>query len=240
MTDNERAPVSETPATVTGATEKKPRPRRTTQARTARSARTAKTAKRAPTTRTRSTAKVAAEPQAPENDKISLADFMATVSSSDAEQEKPFLAQDADQDTVLSGASFFESIANKTLFTSDKKDEETASPAADTGAAGETAESQAATPHPLENQVVEDTADEISGQGTKARATRPAAKRGRPRKKPQAAVGEIASVAPAPEKIEEQAPKPVSRLLQKKSRNRPQGRHRKARSSKMPGASGLS
>ncbi len=216
MTDNERAPVSETPATVTGAAENKPRPRRTTQTRTARSARTAKTAKRAPTTRTRSTAKVAAEPQAPENDKISLADFMATVSSSDAEQEKPFLAQDADQDTVLSGASFFESIANKTLFTSDKKDEETASPAADTGAAGETAESQAATPHPLENQVVEDTADEISGQGTKARATRPAAKRGRPRKKPQAAVDEAASVAPAPEKIEEQAPRttPESKVFQ--------------------------
>lgn len=216
MTDNERAPVSETPATVTEAAEKKPRPRRTTQTRTARSARTAKTAKRAPTTRTRSTAKVAAEPQAPENDKVSLADFMATVSSSDAEQEKPFLAQDADQDTVLSGASFFESIANKTLFTSDKKDEETASPAADTGAAGETAESQAATPHPLENQVVEDTADEISGQGTKARATRPAAKRGRPRKKPQTAVDEAASVAPAPEKIEEQAPRttPESKVFQ--------------------------
>ena len=93
MTDNERAPVSETPATVTEAAEKKPRPRRTTQTRTARSARTTKTVKRAPTTRTRSiAAKAAPESETQENDKISLADFMATVSSSDPKQETGLLA----------------------------------------------------------------------------------------------------------------------------------------------------
>ena len=99
MTDNERPPVSETPATVTEAAEKKPRPRRTTQTRTARSARTTKTVKRAPTTRTRSTVtKAAPENEAPENDKISLADFMATVSSSDPKQETGLLAGDTDQE----------------------------------------------------------------------------------------------------------------------------------------------
>lgn len=205
MTDNERAPVSETPATVTGATEKKPRPRRTTQTRTARSARTAKTAKRAPTTRTRSTAKVAAEPQAPENDKISLADFMATVSSSDPKPETGLLAGDADQDNVMSGASFFESIANKTLFASPKKAEEEAE---------ESAETQASESQSPINQTLENTAD--LSDGDKPKATRPVAKRGRPRKKPQTAVNEAASVAPAPENIEEQAPRttPESKVFQ--------------------------
>lgn len=206
MTDNERAPVSETPATVTEAAEKKPRPRRTTQTRTARSARTTKTVKRAPTTRTRSTVtKAAPENEAPENDKISLADFMATVSSSDPKQETGLLAGDADQDNVMSGASFFESIANKTLFASPQKTEEAAKAAAETQAS----ESQSQVSQTLEN-----TAD-LSG-GAKPKATRPVAKRGRPRKKPQTAVDEAASVAPAPEKIEEQAPRttPESKVFQ--------------------------
>ena len=206
MTDNERAPVSETPATVTEAAEKKPRPRRTTQTRTARSARTTKTVKRAPTTRTRSTVtKAAPENEAPENDKISLADFMATVSSSDPKQETGLLAGDADQDNVMSGASFFESIANKTLFASPQKTEEAAKAAAETQAS----ESQSQVSQTLEN-----TAD--LSDGAKPKATRPVAKRGRPRKKPQTAVDEAASVAPAPEKIEEQAPRttPESKVFQ--------------------------
>ena len=206
MTDNERAPVSETPATVTEAAEKKPRPRRTTQTRTARSARTTKTVKRAPTTRTRSTVtKAAPENEAPENDKISLADFMATVSSSDPKQETGLLAGDADQDNVMSGASFFESIANKTLFASPKKAEE---------AAEESAETQASESQSPINQTLENTAD--LSDGDKPKATRPVAKRGRPRKKPQTAVDEAASVAPAPEKIEEQAPRttPESKVFQ--------------------------
>lgn len=206
MTDNERAPVSETPATVTEAAEKKPRPRRTTQTRTARSARTTKTVKRAPTTRTRSTVtKAAPENEAPENDKISLADFMATVSSSDPKQETGLLAGDADQDNVMSGASFFESIANKTLFASPTKTEE---------AAEESAETQASeSPSPV-SQTLENTAD--LSDGAKPKATRPVTKRGRPRKKPQTAVDEAASVAPAPEKIEEQAPRttPESKVFQ--------------------------
>lgn len=206
MTDNERAPVSETPATVTEAAEKKPRPRRTTQTRTARSARTTKTVKRAPTTRTRSTVtKAAPENEAPENDKISLADFMATVSSSDPKPETGLLAGDADQDNVMSGASFFESIANKTLFASPTKTEE---------AAEESAETQASeSPSPV-SQTLENTAD--LSDGDKPKATRPVAKRGRPRKKPQTAVNEAASVAPAPEKIEEQAPRttPESKVFQ--------------------------
>lgn len=206
MTDNERAPVSETPATVTEAAEKKPRPRRTTQTRAARSARTTKTVKRAPTTRTRSTVtKAAPENEAPENDKISLADFMATVSSSDPKQETGLLAGDADQDNVMSGASFFESIANKTLFASPTKTEE---------AAEESAETQASeSPSPV-SQTLENTAD--LSDGAKPKATRPVAKRGRPRKKPQTAVDEAASVAPAPEKIEEQAPRttPESKVFQ--------------------------
>ena len=206
MTDNERAPVSETPATVTEAAEKKPRPRRTTQTRTARSARTTKTVKRAPTTRTRSiAAKAAPENETQENDKISLADFMATVSSSDPKQETGLLAGDADQDNVMSGASFFESIANKTLFASPTKTEE---------AAEESAETQASeSPSPV-SQTLENTAD--LSDGAKPKATRPVAKRGRPRKKPQTAVDEAASVAPAPEKIEEQAPRttPESKVFQ--------------------------
>ena len=206
MTDNERAPVSETPATVTEAAEKKPRPRRTTQTRTARSARTTKTVKRAPTTRTRSTVtKAAPENEAPENDKISLADFMATVSSSDPKQETGLLAGDADQDNVMSGASFFESIANKTLFASPQKAEE---------AAEESAETQASESQSPVSQTLENTAD--LSDGAKPKATRPVAKRGRPRKKPQTAVDEAASVAPAPEKIEEQAPRttPESKVFQ--------------------------
>lgn len=206
MTDNERAPVSETPATVTEAAEKKPRPRRTTQTRTARSARTTKTVKRAPTTRTRSTVtKAAPENEAPENDKISLADFMATVSSSDPKQETGLLAGDADQDNVMSGASFFESIANKTLFASPQKTEETAE---------ESAETQASEFQSPVSQTLENTAD--LSDGAKPKATRPVAKRGRPRKKPQTAVDEAASVAPAPEKIEEQAPRttPESKVFQ--------------------------
>lgn len=206
MTDNERAPVSETPATVTEAAEKKPRPRRTTQTRTARSARTTKTVKRAPTTRTRSTVtKAAPENEAPENDKISLADFMATVSSSDPKPETGLLAGDADQDNVMSGASFFESIANKTLFASPKKAEEEAE---------ESAETQASESQSPINQTLENTAD--LSDGDKPKATRPVAKRGRPRKKPQTAVNEAASVAPAPEKIEEQAPRttPESKVFQ--------------------------
>lgn len=206
MTDNERAPVSETPATVTEAAEKKPRPRRTTQTRTARSARTTKTVKRAPTTRTRSTVtKAAPEIETQENDKISLADFMATVSSSDPKPETGLLAGDADQDNVMSGASFFESIANKTLFASPKKAEEEAE---------ESAETQASESQSPVNQTLENTAD--LSDGDKPRATRPAAKRGRPRKKPQTAVDEAASVAPAPEKIEEQAPRttPESKVFQ--------------------------
>ena len=206
MTDNERPPVSETPATVTEAAEKKPRPRRTTQTRTARSARTTKTVKRAPTTRTRSTVtKAAPENEAPENDKISLADFMATVSSSDPKQETGLLAGDTDQDNVMSGASFFESIANKTLFASPQKAEE---------AAEESAETQASESQSPINQTLENTAD--LSDGDKPKATRPVAKRGRPRKKPQTAVNEAASVAPAPEKIEEQAPRttPESKVFQ--------------------------
>lgn len=206
MTDNERAPVSETPATVTEAAEKKPRPRRTTQTRAARSARTTKTVKRAPTTRTRSiAAKAAPENEAPENDKISLADFMATVSSSDPKQETGLLAGDADQDNVMSGASFFESIANKTLFASPKKAEE---------AAEESAETQASESQSPVSQTLENTAD--LSDGDKPKATRPVAKRGRPRKKPQTAVDEAASVAPAPENIEEQAPRttPESKVFQ--------------------------
>ena len=206
MTDNERAPVSETPATVTEAAEKKPRPRRTTQTRTARSARTTKTVKRAPTTRTRSTVtKAAPENEAPENDKISLADFMATVSSSDPKQETGLLAGDADQDNVMSGASFFESIANKTLFASPQKAEE---------AAEESAETQASESQSQVSQALENTAD--LSDGAKPKTTRPVAKRGRPRKKPQTAVDEAASVAPAPEKIEEQAPRttPESKVFQ--------------------------
>lgn len=206
MTDNERAPVSETPATVTEAAEKKPRPRRTTQTRTARSARTTKTVKRAPTTRTRSTVtKAAPENEAPENDKISLADFMATVSSSDPKQETGLLAGDADQDNVMSGASFFESIANKTLFASPKKAEEEAE---------ESAETQASESQSPVNQTLENTAN--LSDGDKPKATRPVAKRGRPRKKPQTAVNEAARVAPAPENIEEQAPRttPESKVFQ--------------------------
>ena len=206
MTDNERPPVSETPATVTEAAEKKPRPRRTTQTRTARSARTTKTVKRAPTTRTRSTVtKAAPENEAPENDKISLADFMATVSSSDPKQETGLLAGDADQDNVMSGASFFESIANKTLFASPQKAEE---------AAEESAETQASESQSPVSQTLENTAD--LSDGAKPKATRPVAKRGRPRKKPQTAVDEAASVAPAPEKTEEQAPRttPESKVFQ--------------------------
>lgn len=199
MTDNERAPVSETPATVTEAAEKKPRPRRTTQTRTARSARTTKTVKRAPTTRTRSTVtKPAPEAEAQENDKISLADFMATVSSSDPKQETGLLAGDADQDNVMSGASFFESIANKTFFASPQKAEDTAE---------ESAETQASEAQSPASQTLANTSNPSDGQAAKARGTRPVTKRGRPRKKPQAAVDEAASVAPAPEKIEEQAPR---------------------------------
>lgn len=206
MTDNERAPVSETPATVTEAAGKKPRPRRTTQTRAARSARTTKTVKRAPTTRTRGiAAKAAPESETQENDKISLADFMATVSSSDPKQETGLLAGDADQDNVMSGASFFESIANKTLFASPQKTEETAE---------ESAETQASESQSPVSQTLENTAD--LSDGAKPKATRPVAKRGRPRKKPQAAVDEAASVAPAPEKIEEQAPRttPESKVFQ--------------------------
>lgn len=206
MTDNERAPVSETPATVTEAAERKPRPRRTTQTRTARSARTTKTVKRAPTTRTRSiAAKAAPEIETQENDKISLADFMATVSSSDPKQETGLLAGDADQDNVMSGASFFESIANKTLFASPQKTEETAE---------ESAETQASESQSPVSQTLENTAD--LSDGAKPKATRSVAKRGRPRKKPQTAVDETASVAPAPEKIEEQASRttPESKVFQ--------------------------
>ena len=206
MTDNERAPVSETPATVTEAAERKPRPRRTTQTRTARSARTTKTVKRAPTTRTRSVAaKAAPENETQENDKISLADFMATVSSSDPKQETGLLAGDADQDNVMSGASFFESIANKTLFASPQKAEE---------AAEESAETQASESQSPVSQTLENTAD--LSDGAKPKATRPVAKRGRPRKKSQTVVDEAASVALAPEKIEEQAPRttPESKVFQ--------------------------
>ncbi|WP_239407072.1 Rne/Rng family ribonuclease [Desulfovibrio sp. An276] len=130
---------------------------------------------------------------------------MATVSSSDPKQETGLLARDADQDNVMSGASFFESIANKTLFASPQKTEEAAKAAAETQAS----ESQSQVSQTLEN-----TAD--LSDGAKPKATRPVAKRGRPRKKPQTAVDEAASVAPAPEKIEEQAPRttPESKVFQ--------------------------
>lgn len=105
----------------------------------------------------------------------------------------------------MSGASFFESIANKTLFASPKKAEE---------AAEESAETQASESQSPVSQTLENTAD--LSDGAKPKATRPVAKRGRPRKKPQTAVDEAASVAPAPEKIEEQAPRttPESKVFQ--------------------------
>ena len=105
----------------------------------------------------------------------------------------------------MSGASFFESIANKTLFASPQKAEE---------AAEESAETQASESQSQVSQALENTAD--LSDGAKPKTTRPVAKRGRPRKKPQTAVDEAASVAPAPEKIEEQAPRttPESKVFQ--------------------------
>ena len=105
----------------------------------------------------------------------------------------------------MSGSSFFESIANKTLFASPQKAEE---------AAEESAETQASESQSPVSQTLENTAD--LSDGAKPKATRPVAKRGRPRKKPQTAVDEAASVAPAPENIEEQAPRttPESKVFQ--------------------------
>ncbi len=163
MTDNERAPVSETPTHASGAAEKRPRPSRTTQTRTVRSPRSAKTAKR-PSVRTRSAAQApvaqtqttqTASSQEPDKSKLSLADFMATVASSDQGQQTAILAEATDQNSI-SGASFFESIANKSFFQPRNR----ASASSDSSQATAMAE------------------DASEG----ARISRPAPRRGRPRK----------------------------------------------------------